>query len=553
MTLSILAGLFGGLGLFLLGMRLMTKGMRNAAGPALRQILGQWTKTPLRGLFSGFMVTALVQSSSAITVAVIGFVNAGLMTMAQSVGVIFGSNIGTTITGWIVAAVGVSVKVKALALPLIGIGALLRLTGNNTRRKYIGDAFTGFGIFFLGIEVLQTTFHSVESSIDLSAINFGGGILDIILFVAIGFTLTLLMQSSSAAMALVLTAAMSGVVPLESAAAAVIGTNIGTTTTAMLSVIGATHNAKKVAAAHIIFNLVTGVIAIFLIPTFMHWIGVFTAAYGATSMAASLAVFHTTFNILGVMLFLPFTGKLVRFLDRHIGRELAELGKPKYLDDNVLKTPALAMDALFMELGRVGEMARLMGQKALTSKFRDKHFIKDKTTLDTLITAIRKYCVDMQHLDLPEPVATKLPKALRVIQYFRKTINIIDEVSQEYALLDHQLPGVASETARDFQRSARDVLNYAHTPCSPEFQDLEKHMHHLLDQYHDLKEELLRIGADGRIDLTRMVALLDYYSHMRMMCEQVAKGSTHWAELRNHDITCADATEENEYAWKLEE
>ncbi len=128
MTFSILAGLFGGLGLFLLGMRLMTKGLRNAAGPALRKILSQWTKTPFRGLFSGFMVTALVQSSSAITVAVIGFVNAGLMSMAQSVGVIFGSNIGTTVTGWIVAAVGVSVKVKALALPLIGIGALLRLT-----------------------------------------------------------------------------------------------------------------------------------------------------------------------------------------------------------------------------------------------------------------------------------------------------------------------------------------------------------------------------------------------------------------------------------------
>ncbi len=256
MTLSILAGLFGGLGLFLLGMRLMTKGMRNAAGPALRQILGQWTKTPLRGLFSGFMITALVQSSSAITVAVIGFVNAGLMTMAQSIGVIFGSNIGTTITGWIVAAVGVSVKVKALALPLVGLGALLRLTSGNSRRKYLGDALTGFGIFFLGIEILQSTFHSVENSIDLSALNFGG-ITGLIVFVGIGFILTLLMQSSSAAMALVLTAAMSGVLTLESAAAAVIGTNIGTTTTAVLSVIGATYNAKKVAAAHIIFNLTT--------------------------------------------------------------------------------------------------------------------------------------------------------------------------------------------------------------------------------------------------------------------------------------------------------
>ena len=553
MTLSILAGLFGGLGLFLLGMRLMTKGLRNAAGPALRQILGQWTKTPLRGLFSGFMITALVQSSSAITVAVIGFVNAGLMTMAQSVGVIFGSNIGTTVTGWIVAAVGVSVKVKALALPLIGLGALLRLTGGNSRRKYLGDAFTGFGIFFLGIEILQDTFHTLEGSINLAAYNFGG-ILSILIFVAIGFTLTLLMQSSSAAMALVLTAAMSGMVSLESAAAAVIGTNIGTTSTALLSVIGATYNAKKVAAAHIIFNLGTGFLAIFLIPVFIKLIDMITTTNGATtSMAASLAMFHTIFILFGVIIFLPFTHQLVAFLDRHIGREVAELGKPKYLDDNILSAPSIAMDALFMELGHLGEMTRLIAQKALTSKFRDKNFIKDKTALETLVSAISKYCIKLQHLDLPEPVATKLPKALRVIQYYRKTINIIDEVSQEHALLDHHLPEPVATTARNFQREVKDILNVAHTPCSPEFADLERFMHQLLDHYHALKEELLRLGAQGQVDLTRMVSLLDYHSHMRLMCEQAVKGTTHWSSLRDKDITCASASEENDYAWKLGE
>lgn len=552
MTLSILAGLFGGLGLFLLGMRLMTKGLRNAAGPALRQILGTWTKTPLRGLCSGFMITALVQSSSAITVAVIGFVNAGLMTMSQSVGVIFGSNVGTTVTGWIVAAVGVSVKVKALALPLIGIGALLRLTGGDSRRKYLGDAFTGFGIFFLGIEILQSTFHTVESTINLATFDFGG-ILGIILFVGIGFMLTLVMQSSSAAMALVLTAAMSGVVSLESAAAAVIGTNIGTTTTAALSVIGATYNAKKVAAAHIIFNLITGVIALFLIPVFMKVTTLIPTLNGITNLAVSLAVFHTVFNVLGVIVFLPFTRQLVAFLDSRIGREIADIGKPKYLDKNVLKAPTVAMDALFMELGHLGEMTRLMGQKALTSHFRHKDFIKDKATLDGLVRAIKKFCIEMQQLDLPDQVASNLPLALRVIQYFRKTVNIIDEVSQEHALLDHQLPGTAAATARAFRREVKDIINIAHTPCSPEFNDLNQYMHELHDQYQELKEELLRIGAQGRLELDRMVSLLDYYSHMRMMCEQAIKGTTHWAALRDKGMTCANADKENEYAWKLEE
>lgn len=552
MTLSILAGLFGGLGLFLLGMRLMTKGLRNAAGPALRQILGRWTKTPLRGLFSGFMITALVQSSSAITVAVIGFVNAGLMTMAQSVGVIFGSNIGTTITGWIVAAVGVSVKVKALALPLVGIGALLRLTSGNSRRKHIGDALTGFGIFFLGIEILQGAFHSLETTINLAAYNFGG-VLSIVIFVGIGFTLTLLMQSSSAAMAIVLTAAMSGAVSLENAAAAVIGTNIGTTSTALLSVIGATYNAKKVAAAHIVFNLATGFLAIFLIPVFISLINMMTTDNGTSSIAASLAMFHTTFNLFGVIVFLPFTNQLVAFLDKHIGREVAELGKPKYLDDNILSAPSIAMDALFMELGHLGEMTRLIAQKALTSKFRDKDFIKDKTALETLVSAINRYCIKIQHIDLPELVATRLPKALRVIQYFRKTIAIIDEVSQEHALLNHQLPESVTTTARNFQREIKDILNVAHTPCAEEFNDLQIMMHELLDHYHGLKEQLLRLGAQDQIDLTRMVALLDYYSHMRLMCEQAIKGTTHWSELRAQSITCASASEENDYSWKRED
>ena len=552
MIFSLIAGLIGGLGLFLLGMRLMTKGLRNAAGNALRNILGKWTKTPVRGLASGFMVTALVQSSSAITVAAIGFVNAGLMTMTQSVSVIFGSNIGTTVTSWIVAAVGVSLKVKALALPLIGLGALLRLTGANTRRKYIGDALTGFGIFFLGIEILQSTFQDLGTTVDLSAFNIGG-VSGILLFVGVGAILTLLMQSSSAAMAIVLTAAMSGIVTLESAAAATIGTNIGTTSTALFSVIGATHNAKKVAAAHIIFNLVTGLVAILTIPLLLKGVDALASFGGRHDIATMLALFHTVFNLIGVALFFPFISNLVSFLDKHIGREMTELGKPRYLDDNVLKTPSLAMDALFMELGRLGEMTRGMAQKALTAKFRNKDFIKDKSVVDTLITAIRKYCIKMQHLGLPDPVASKLPPALRVIQYFRKALNIMTEISHEHALLDHQLPGTASSTARAFRREIRDILNVAHTPCSPEFTDLEKLVHQLDDNYHELKEELLRIGAQGRLDLTRMVALLDYYSHMRLMCDQIVKGTIYWSMLRDNDMTCATADAENEYAWKLAE
>ncbi|NDV20621.1 Na/Pi cotransporter family protein [Pseudodesulfovibrio sp. JC047] len=551
MLFSLGAGLIGGLGLFLLGMRLMTKGLRNAAGNALRSILGKWTKTPLRGLASGFMVTALVQSSSAITVAVIGFVNAGLMTLPQSVGVIFGSNIGTTVTSWIVAAVGVSVKVKALALPLIGLGALLRLTGRHSRREHLGDALTGFGIFFLGIEILQSSFHDLGGAVDLASFNIGG-IPGILLFVVIGAILTLLMQSSSAAMALILTAGMSNIITLESAAAAAIGTNIGTTSTALFSVIGATYNAKKVAAAHIIFNTVTALVALATIPLLLAIVKTISPLDETFDMATTLAIFHTLFNVLGVALFLPFTKRLVNFLNRHIGRDVAELGQPKYLDKTILGTPSLAMDALFMESGRLGEMTREICQKALTSKFRHVDFIKNKMAHDTLATAIRSYCVKIQRLDLPDAVALRLPAVLRVVQYYKKALNIITEISQQHTFLDHSLPEPTAETARAFRRDVRNLLNVAHTPCAPEFMDIKQQLHQLDDVYHDLKDDLLRIGAQGDIDLNTMVSLLEYYSSMRQMGEQAVKGTTYWALLRDMDLTCANADKENEYTWKQE-
>ena len=551
MIFSLIAGLVGGLGLFLLGMRLMTKGLRNAAGNALRSILGKWTRTPLRGLASGFMITALVQSSSAITVAVIGFVNAGLMTMPQSVGVIFGSNIGTTVTGWIVAAVGVNVKVKALALPLIGVGALLRLTGAHTRRRHVGDALTGFGIFFLGIEILQSTFQALNTATDLSAYDIGG-IPGIFFFVLVGAALTLLMQSSSAAIALVLTAAMSGIVPLENAAAAAIGTNIGTTSTALLSVIGATHNAIKVASAHILFNLVTGIVALAAIRPLLAVVDTLTGFLDGSDTATAIAIFHTLFNILGVIIFLPFTSRLVAFLDRHIGREAAMLGRPRYLDSNILNTPTLAMDALFMELGRIGEMVRLMCQKGLNTNFQHKDFYQDKAAFDSLSSAVRHYCVKVQRLDLPDHAAVKLPVVLRVNQYFNRTVDIMSEMHKRFDPQAMALPEHTTEIAEAFKQEIRDILNVAHTPCSQEFVSLHKQMSHLEDTYHALKDELLATGAAGRLALNDMVANLEYHSQMRAMCEKAVKGTTFWALLRDIELTCSNADAENEYSWKQE-
>lgn len=246
----IIAGMLaGGLGLFMLAVTMITDGLKSAAGHALRGMLGKWTRSPAHGILTGLTITAIVQSSSAVTVATIGFVNAGLISMHKSLGVIYGSNIGTTMTGWLVAIVGFKINVEAFALPMIGLGMLFRITGGESRRAHFGLALAGFGLFFIGIDVLKDAFDGLAAAIDLAEFT-AEGITGVLLFTAIGFLMTVLTQSSSAAIAITLTAATGGVVGLYAAAAMVIGANVGTTTTAAIAVIGATANAKRVAGTY---------------------------------------------------------------------------------------------------------------------------------------------------------------------------------------------------------------------------------------------------------------------------------------------------------------
>jgi len=268
LTFSSIGHIIGGVGLFLLGMMLMTDGLKVAAGRSLKKLLERGTDTAFHGLVSGATLTALVQSSSAVTVAAIGFVNAGMLTLERSVWVIFGSNIGTTMTGWLVALIGFKIKIELFALPAIGLGMIFKLTGPETRRGAFGQALAGFGLFFVGISVLKDAFEGVAQTIDVSSL-YVEGFVGVLTFVGIGFLMTLLTQSSSAAISIALAAAAGNLVELEPAAAMVIGANIGTTSTALIAVLGATPNAKRVAASHVAFNLLTGLVAIILLPVML--------------------------------------------------------------------------------------------------------------------------------------------------------------------------------------------------------------------------------------------------------------------------------------------
>lgn len=332
--------LLGGIGLFLMGMLLLTEGLKTFAGEALRKSLVRFTGTPLKAFGSGAFITLIVQSSSATTVALIGFVSAGLLAFPQAVGVVIGTSLGTTGTGWIVAVLGLRVNVGFYALPLVGIGALIRIFAYG-RWRGLGLALAGFGLIFVGIETMRGGMQGMADDFTLTGLP-SHGLLGHLLMMLIGIVMTVLMQSSSAAVATTLTGMHTGAISFEQAAAIVIGAAIGTTVTGALAAIGANVSAKRTALAHVTFNLATGLIAIIMLPLLL-W-GITRAQdYGLEPGAVSLAAFHTLFIGLGVILFLPFVDRFSDWVERVLPEEGP--GLTRNLDDTVLNVPEVALEA----------------------------------------------------------------------------------------------------------------------------------------------------------------------------------------------------------------
>jgi phosphate:Na+ symporter len=333
--------LLGGIGLFLLGMILLTEGLKSAAGDALRSGLARFTGGAARAVASGAGITALVQSSSATVVTTIGFVSAGLLTFTQAVGVIFGANLGTTSTGWIVSALGLKVSVAALALPLVGVGALARFLLHG-RAASVGLAVAGFGVIFVGIDVLQEGMTSLSAVVD-PAVFPGETLTGRLALVVVGALMTVALQSSSAAVATTLTALHSGAVDLSQATMLVIGQNIGTTVTAALASLGATVPARRTGLAHILFNVVTGAAAFLLAPLFLSVVDEAGVLPGARDPALALAAFHTAFNALGILLLLPVAPRFAALVIRLVPDRGPRL--TRHLDPSVARIPEVGLEA----------------------------------------------------------------------------------------------------------------------------------------------------------------------------------------------------------------
>ncbi len=303
--------LVAGLGIFLFGMSMLEHAIRILSGRAFRRLIRQYTDGRIRSIGSGTLVTAILQSSSAVSLMVLAFVGAGVMSMQNAIGVIMGSNIGTTLTVWIVAIVGFKMKIETFALPFIGLGGIGIIFSETSDKRYqFCRLLMGFGFLFLGLDYMKSSVENVGQAFDLSMVPDYG----LWVYLLAGTLLTAIMQASAASIAIVLTALHSGLITFDIGVAMVIGANVGTTITVILGSLGGIPAKKRVAFSHLIFNVITGIVAFLSINGLVWFIVHFVDI--KTNDVMGLALFHTVFNILGVVLFFPFVEKLANLLYR---------------------------------------------------------------------------------------------------------------------------------------------------------------------------------------------------------------------------------------------
>jgi phosphate:Na+ symporter len=526
MTLQIALNAAGGLALFLLAMAMMTEGLKVFAGGGLRRLLGRWTSTPLRGVCSGVLVTGVVQSSSAVTIATIGFVNAGVLTLQQALGVIFGTNVGTTITAWLVSLVGFGFKIESFALPILSAGVVLRLAAPGKRYQGLGEALAGFGLFFLGLAILKDAFGGLADA--YGAVVAGGtGAGHWPTFVLAGFVATVLTQSSSAAIAIILTAASGGVVGIEAAAAAVIGANLGTTSTAAVAVLKATPGAKRLALGHIAFNLITGVVALALLPgvlwlveSLADWLDV------EGSPAAILALFHTVFNVLGVALMLPFAGRLAALLERAFRSAEEDLARPQHLDATLVSTPDLAVAALRQELLRLRSIVAGIVREAVSGSTAPAPAIeRASAAVRTVGAAVAAFVSEVRSETMPQDVADELARALRIARHLGEAARLAPRVGglRRDAV---RLAGVEAQAmVQKVLAAADDCGMLAERREDSGGADAERAaaLDRFLETYQRTKAALLSAAVAQRLVVEAAEGLLDALSATRRLVEQLVK------------------------------
>ncbi len=477
----------------------MTAGLTRAAGPALRNGLATATRSRFRAFLVGTGITALVQSSSAVTVASIGFANAGLAGFADLVWVIYGTSLGNTMTGWIVALMGARFSIGALALPLLGLGMIARMAARRSDRiTGAGEAIAGFGAFFLGIGTLQGAFAELTPQILGLTEGLSGQPWQRAAFVAIGFGLTLLTQSSSATIALLLSAVAGGALGFEPAAAMVIGASVGTTSTAVFAALGATSAAKRVAASHVGFNLITGLIAWLLLP----WLGALCRFLAGGNPVPALAIFHSLIMLIGALAMIPLTPWLIRLLSRRFRAAETRADLPHYIDDTLSAVPDLALRALALEI------ARLLGESFALAQERLRAAPVDEAAhaaLARLGQEVRGRLEAVGRHQLPPEAVEAMSDGIRLLIY-------LDDLARELRdLAEPPPPPVAALAPTSFallELAAKEACSLL--PDAAALGHLEGQVAESRNAYEAIKTLLLTATARGELPFAVSEAALTH-------------------------------------------
>lgn len=550
--------ILGCLGIFLYGMKVLSEAVQKLAGQRMRYVMATMTRNRVSGLMTGLGITALLQSSSATTVIVVSFVNAGLLTLIEAIGVIMGANLGTTVTAWIIAAVG-KFSVAKIAVPLVGVGLPMFFVGKG-RLKNIGEATIGFGLLFFGLGLLKETVPDVrgmlasdDEAIRAQAEHYlqmvknlaGHGYLSYLIFLVLGIGLTLVVQSSSAAMAITVTLAINGWIGFEESAFVVLGENIGTTVTAWLAALGANVHAKRAARAHFMFNVMGVVWMLLAFPLFAQavlWLGAqlpdsFRTANQTTDIGFSLALYHTLFNLTNILLliwFLPFIARVVtKWVKDPSEEEAEERHKLTYISQSLVATGELNLPEAEKATIELAELTKDMfegfvnvfkhPEEDLSAEVARLRGLEDQA--DEMTEEITEYLVRATADDIGQRNAIQVAQMLRIVAELESisdtTYRLIKFVRRKYRK-EHEFVKTATEGIRDCANHVSTFIDMYNEKMFQPVSDTE------IGKALDLEDEIDRIRkqvnrkamkrmAEANADIEGEILILEINNH----CEKI--------------------------------
>ena len=518
--MNVIIQLLGGIGLFLFGMSLMTDSLKAIAGEALRQWLVGFTNSPIKAVLSGIGLTVVVQSSTATTLATIGFVSAGVLSFSHAIGVIIGANIGTTSTGWLVALLGLKFSIASFALPMIGIGALLKVLGNE-KVSFLGLTLAGFGLLFFGIQILQDAMSGIAELIDLSRWAEPTLIMKVIL-VVIGILMTILLQSSSAAITTTLAALSTQAINFEQTLALVIGQNIGTVATAVLAAMGATTSAKRTAAVHVVFNVVTAIFAFLILSPIFVWAYQHVDAIHQLDEVLLVAAFHTAFSLLGACIFMPLLPKFEQLIIRLLPEQ--EPVTTCYLDESLYSVPALAIAAV--ERALLKSIADMYSVLVRCIRNEIIPSLVNISEYDHTLVKVEQY---LKEMSIPQSNIDqqRFIILLRLVVYVRVLKNDLADVSKiEFIQNQSIIYDLAQRFATVLEQNISYLLQqpFSNLPESL-VNELTEIVEELKEKQEFVRQQLIEDAANKNIPATYTLELLAaqrWLEHLIVHCSRVA-------------------------------